>query len=105
MLQRTDCSKNPENTYRETFINKCKQLVYTMTESSRTMVQVQPEPGISTVPEAVQNHRQQRKADKEDDELGIVKRAKESDFTAASMQNSASTDSSSKPDSSLEDYL
>lgn len=69
------------------------------------MVQVQPEPGISTVPEAVQNHRQQQKIDEEDRELGIVKRAKESDFTAASMQEQASSSESSVQSESLEKYL
>jgi len=69
------------------------------------MVQVQPEPGINTVPEAVQNHRQQQKADEEEDELGIVKQAKESDFTAASMQKQASSSESPVESESLQEYL
>ncbi|WP_157573594.1 hypothetical protein [Haloplanus natans] len=76
-----------------------------MTSSGRSTVQVQPEPEINSVPEAVQNHRREQQEDEEEDEPGIVKRAKNSDFTAISMQDQASTDSSSNPDSSLEDYL
>ena len=87
------------------FISKCKQLVYTMKDSSRTIVQVQTQPGINTVPEAVQNHRQQQEADEEEDELGIVKRAKKSDFTAISMQEQASSSESSVEAESLKKYL
>ena len=77
-----------------------------MTSAGRRTVQVQPEPEISAVPEAVQNHREQHQEQEDDEEdLGIVKRAKESDFTAISMQDQASSDSSSNPDSSLEDYI
>ncbi|MFB1064792.1 hypothetical protein [Natrinema sp. H-ect4] len=76
-----------------------------MTSASRDTVQVQPEPEISAVPEAVQNHSKQQQEGEEEEELGIVKRAKKSEFTAISIQDQASTDSSSNPDSSLEDYL
>lgn len=75
-----------------------------MISTSRSTIQVQPEPEINPVPQAVQNHRDQQEEDEEEEELGIVRRAKESDFTAISMQQQASTDSSN-PDSSLEDYL
>ena len=75
-----------------------------MTSASRDTVQVTPKPELSSVPKAVQNHREQQQEEEEEDELGIVKRAKESDFTAMSMQDQASTDSSN-PDSSLENYI
>ena len=76
-----------------------------MTSASRSTVQVTPEPEINAVPKAVQNHREQKKADEEDDELGIVKRAKQSDFTPISMQEQSSTNDSSVEAESLEKYL
>jgi len=77
----------------------------TMTSTARFTVQVQPKPEINSVPKAVQNHRQQKKADEQDDELGIVKRAKQSDFTAISMQEQDSTNDSSVEAESLKKYL
>lgn len=76
-----------------------------MTAAGRRTVQVQPEPEINPVPEAVQNHRQQQQEDDEEEELGIVKRAKQSDFTAISMQEQASSSESSVEAESLKKYL
>jgi len=76
-----------------------------MTSASRDTVQVQPEPEISAVPEAVQNHREQKEQEDDEEDLGIVKRAKESDFTAISMQDQASSSESSVEAESLKKYL
>jgi hypothetical protein len=76
-----------------------------MTSASRDTVQVIPQPETSSVPKAVQNHREQQEKDEEHEELGIVKRAKESEFTAISMQDQASTQESSAEGESLKNYL
>lgn len=76
-----------------------------MSSATRETVQVEPRPENNAVPEAVENHREQRKAEEEDDELGIVKRAKDSDFTAISMQNQVSDSESSVETESLRRFL
>ncbi|WP_276273649.1 hypothetical protein [Haloarcula litorea] len=76
-----------------------------MTAADRRTVQVTPQPEINSVPKAVQNHREQQQEDEEDEDLGIVKRAKNSDFTAISMQDQASGTDSSVEAESLKKYL
>jgi len=78
-----------------------------MKATAREKIPVQVQPESNPVPEAVQNHRQQQRQedDGEDDELGIVKRAKESDFTAFSMQDKASNSEDSVEAESLKKYL
>lgn len=76
-----------------------------MSSATRETVQVEARPEINAVPEAVQNHRREQQDEEKDDELGIVKRAKDSDFTAITMQNQAANSESSVETESLRRFL
>jgi len=76
-----------------------------MKATAREKIPVQVQPESNPVPEAVQKHRQQKEVDEEDDELGIVKRAKESGFSAISMQDQGSNSESSVESESLKSFL